>query len=113
MPENAFTNLSIAWDVSDQLKREYKKAAPKDTTFTRWVSNTLSLAIEKHKFISTLYPHFEIIGRLQEIVMIKNTKNNENITLKFGKKPNCSKHGDNITCECMAFAFFSGFKNQN
>jgi hypothetical protein len=113
MPENAFANLSIAADVSDQLKREYKKAAPKDITYTRWVSNTLSLAIEKHKFISTMYPYFEIIGRLQEVVMIRNTKNNDTITLNFGKKPQCSKHGDNITCECMAFAFFSGFKSQN
>ena len=113
MPENAFANLSIATDVSDQLKREYKKAAPKDTTYTRWVSNTLSLAIEKHKFISTMYPQFEIIGRLQEVVMIKNTKTNENITLSFGKKPKCSKHDVNITCECMAYAFYSGFKSQN
>jgi len=113
MPESSFANLSIAGDVYDQLKREYKKAAPKDTTFTRWVSNTLSLAIEKHKFISIMYPDFDIIGRLQEVVMIRNKKDNETITLNFGKKPNCSKHGEKITCECMAFAFFSGFKNQS
>jgi hypothetical protein len=113
MPENAFANLSIAIDVSDKLKKEYKKAAPKDTTYTRWVSNTLSLAIEKHNFISTMYPHFQIIGRLENIIMIRNTKNKDTITLTLGKKPECSIHGNNITCECMAYAFFSAYKTRD
>jgi hypothetical protein len=110
MPENAFTNLSIAKDVSERLKKEYKKSSPKDVTFTRWVSNTLDLAITKHKYISTMYPHFEIIGRLQEVVMIRNTKDKENITVTFGNNLNCSKHEGSVNCECIAYAFLSAYK---
>lgn len=112
MTVNNFTNLSISIEVKEQLQREWQKQRVEDMTFTRWVTNTLSLALEKHKFITKMYPHFEVVGRLAEVTELNDKKNKEYITITFGKNPRCSKHGAK-NCECMMFAFFSNYLTKN